>query len=93
MEVARAHVLVEGRVQGVWFRGSTEEVATGLGLAGWVKNLPTGEVEAVFEGPRADVEEAVAFCRRGPPGAHVTRCDVQWEVPQGETKPFRIRHH
>jgi acylphosphatase len=91
MEKARAHVIVGGRVQGVWFRGSTQDVANRLGLAGWVKNLPTGEVEAVFEGPRAAVEEALAFCRKGPPGAIVSRCDVEWETPGGEGRPFRIR--
>ncbi|MBI5443133.1 MAG: acylphosphatase [Deltaproteobacteria bacterium] len=93
MERARAHVIVAGIVQGVWFRGSTRDVAANLGLSGWVKNLPTGEVEAVFEGPKQAVEQALAFCRKGPPGARVTRCDVEWESPRGETPPFEIRHY
>jgi acylphosphatase len=75
----------------VWFRGSTRETALGLGLAGWVRNLEDGGVEGVFEGPRAAVEQAVAWCRRGPPAARVEFCDVIWEPPEGED-PFSIRH-
>ncbi|MBI5367263.1 MAG: acylphosphatase, partial [Planctomycetes bacterium] len=55
-EIARAHVLVAGRVQGVCFRACTREEARRLGVAGWVRNLPDGRVEAVFEGPRDRVE-------------------------------------
>lgn len=90
MTDVRARVRVGGRVQGVAFRASTQETAGGLGLAGWVRNLPSGEVEAVFEGPREAVERAVAWCRRGPSAARVDRCDVVREEPQGETG-FRIR--
>lgn len=87
----RAHVIIGGRVQGVWFRASTLETALDLGLAGWVRNLPTGDVEAVFEGGRQQVEGALGWCRRGPPGARVDSCDVIWEDPRGEG-PFRIRY-
>lgn len=81
---ARARVLVQGRVQGVWFRGCTRDTARRLGLGGWVRNLPDGSVEAVFEGLRSSVEEAVSWCHQGPPSARVTRCDVEWEDPEGE---------
>lgn len=91
MDRVRAHVRVEGRVQGVWFRASTREVAEGLRLAGWVRNLPGGEVEAAFEGPREAVEEAVAWCGEGPPGARVDRCAVSWEPPVGAKPPFEVR--
>ncbi|HSH70978.1 MAG TPA: acylphosphatase [Deferrisomatales bacterium] len=83
-ETVRARVIVAGRVQGVWFRASTQDTAVNLGVSGWVRNLPGGEVEGVFEGPRGAVEQAVAWCRRGPPGARVESCDVTWDVPQGE---------
>jgi acylphosphatase len=88
---ARAHVMVTGRVQGVFFRASTSDVAQGLGLRGWVRNLPQGGVEAVFEGERKKVEEALAWCRTGPPGARVAHCDVIWEEPRGEGS-FTIRY-
>ena len=91
-DTVRAHVVVGGRVQGVWFRASTRDVAKRLGLAGWVRNLPSGEVEAAFEGTRNRVEEAVSWCHGGPPGARVDHCDVIWDEPQGEEGPFRIRY-
>ncbi|MDW7709563.1 MAG: acylphosphatase [Deferrisomatales bacterium] len=90
MSPARARVLVSGRVQGVFFRASTRDVARRLGLRGWVRNLPDGGVEAVFEGERGLVEEAVAWCRTGPPEARVAHCDVIWEEPRGEGS-FTIR--
>lgn len=91
MDAVRARVRVEGRVQGVWFRAGTREAAEQLGLAGWVRNLPDGAVEAAFEGPRPAVEQAVAWCRRGPPDARVDRCDVSWEAPTGACPPFEMR--
>ena len=87
----RARVLVAGRVQGVWFRASTQEVALSLGLKGWVRNVDTGDVEAVFQGPRDSVEAALTWCRKGPPGARVERCDVSWEPPKAEAESFQIR--
>ena len=90
MTPARARVIVSGRVQGVWFRASTRDMAVRLGVSGWVRNLPTGEVEAEFQGPREAVEKAVAWCGQGPPGARVTRCDVVWDEPRGEPGSFRI---
>ena len=79
----RRRVTVQGRVQGVWFRGSTERRARALGLSGWVRNRPDGSVEAVFEGSRGAVDAALAFCREGPPGARVERVDVCEEAPEG----------
>lgn len=66
-------VIVEGRVQGVWFRGWTIEQARMRGLDGWVRNRSDGSVEALFSGPPADVAAMVQACRRGPPSALVTR--------------------
>ena len=51
-EPARAHVIVSGRVQGVWFRGTARQEALARGLSGWVRNRPDGTVEAVFEGTK-----------------------------------------
>lgn len=82
-ETILAHVLVSGRVQGVFFRASAEEVARSGGLAGWVRNLADGRVEAVFEGPRGAVEEAIRWCHEGPPAAQVSDVEVRWEAPEG----------
>ncbi|TLM98329.1 MAG: acylphosphatase [Actinobacteria bacterium] len=79
----RAHVWVEGRVQGVWFRESTRREAERLGLAGWVRNLPDGRVEAVFEGPAEKIGTAVAWCRGGPERAVVTHVEFAAEKPEG----------
>lgn len=88
----RAHVLASGRVQGVFFRSETTNLAHRLGLAGWVRNLPDGRVEAVFEGEKESVEKAIDFCKRGPPGAYVKNLDVKWEEWRGEFRDFRVVH-
>lgn len=88
--IARKHVWVSGRVQGVWFRGSTRDEAERLGLGGWVRNLPDGRVEAVFEGPPEAVDTAVAWCRMGPPHAMVDSVEVVSEPPEG-IRSFSIR--
>ena len=82
-DLQRKRVRIHGRVQGVWFRGSTQQQARALGLAGWVRNCADGSVEAVFEGPANRVAEAIAFCGDGPPAARVARVDVQDEPLEG----------
>jgi acylphosphatase len=64
-------VRIRGRVQGVWYRGWTEEEATRRGLRGWVRNRRDGSVEALFAGPAAVVNDMIEACRRGPPAARV----------------------
>lgn len=81
----RRHVWVRGRVQGVWFRQATTEQANRLGVAGWVRNLPDGRVEAVVEGTKPAVDAMVAWCRRGPELALVDDVTVVEEPPQGLT--------
>lgn len=92
MEIVRATALIKGKVQGVWFRASTKEVADRLGLVGHVKNLPLRRVEAVFQGPRERVEEALAWCRQGPPRAEVRDVEVGWFPPGDEYSSFEIRY-
>ncbi len=82
-DTTRAHVWVSGRVQGVFFRAATAEEAHRLGVAGWVRNLPDGRVEAVFEGEESAVDAAVAWCRRGPERAAVTSVVVEHEPAEG----------
>ena len=88
----RAHILISGRVQGVLFRSEAQDEARRQGLTGWVRNLPDGRVEAVFEGEKDKVDVLIEFCRRGPPGAKVTRVEVTWGAYTGEFQDFRIRY-
>ena len=81
--MVRRRVVVHGRVQGVFFRGATQAEARAAGVAGFVRNLPDGSVEAVFEGPAERVDALVAFCRRGPPAARVERVEVSDEPVEG----------
>jgi acylphosphatase len=88
----RAHVLVSGRVQGVFFRANTRYWALKHGVRGWVRNLPDGRVEAVFEGEEEDVKKVIELCRKGPPGAFVKRLDLHWSDYLGEFNDFEIRY-
>lgn len=72
----RMHIFVSGRVQGVFFRSSTKDMAQELGLTGWVRNLGDGRVEAVFEGEQGGVEKMIQWCRRGPEYARVDNIEV-----------------
>jgi acylphosphatase len=85
MAVTRTRIEVEGRVQGVWFRESTRRMAEDLGIAGWVRNMPDGSVEAAFEGDRPAVARAVEWARRGPERAVVTSLREFAEEPEGLT--------
>ena len=86
----RAHVFVSGRVQGVGYRMSTCQVANDLGLSGWVRNLPDGRVEAVFEGTQGVVKEMMTWCQKGNPPAFVQDVVVEYETPEG-IQGFEIR--
>jgi acylphosphatase len=87
----RAHVYISGRVQGVFFRDSTRHLARQHGVAGWVRNLPDGRVEAVFEGEKDAVQRLVDWCHQGPPGARVDRVDVEWQEYTGAFTDFMVR--
>ena len=88
----RAHVFVEGHVQGVFFRAETREAASRFGVTGWVRNLYDGRVEAVFEGGEEEVECAVAWCHTGPPHAVVTHVEVSREPYTGTFSTFSISY-
>ena len=89
---SQAHLFISGFVQGVFFRARTREMAQSLGLTGWVKNLPDGKVEAVFNGDKTDVEKAIDWCHHGPPEASVAGVEVSWQEPTEEFTSFTIRH-
>ena len=86
----RVRVVVAGRVQGVWFRASTQQEAAAWGVDGWVRNRADGQVEAVFEGTPAAVAAMVAWVRRGPEQAFVTDLQVIEEPARGE-RGFDVR--
>ncbi len=88
-ERVRAHVVVSGVVQGVYFRAGTARMAIELGVDGWVRNLDDGRVEALFEGPAGLVAEAVAWVRHGPPRAVVEDVEIDFSEP-GSSRGFRI---
>lgn len=88
--MVRSRVLVAGRVQGVSFRDSCRREAATRGVAGWVRNLPDGRVEAVFEGPEAAVRSLVDWCRHGPRTAGVSNVTVLAEPTEG-LRDFQIR--
>ncbi len=91
MAVIRVRVVVEGRVQGVFYRDSCRREAQRLGVSGWVRNRPDGSVEVVAEGPRERVEDLLTWCRQGPPRASVTKLSVTDEVPAAE-RSFRVEY-
>jgi acylphosphatase len=86
----RAHVYVSGQVQGVFFRESARERAERLGLAGWVKNLPDGRVEALFEGEPEKVREMIRWCEEGPLHATVEEVDAEFEAPEEDLRGFEV---
>ncbi|MCU0580176.1 MAG: acylphosphatase [Desulfobacterota bacterium] len=92
MEKVSAHVVVHGRVQGVYFRAFTRDQARLLSLTGWVMNRRDGSVEAFFEGEKARVVDMVAWCRQGPPTARVEQVEVQFGEFRGQGESFEVRY-
>jgi acylphosphatase len=91
MNAIRMRLVVEGRVQGVWFRDSTRRQARSLGVFGWVRNRPEGTVEVLAEGPEDSVRGLAAWCRQGPPAAKVSQVHETEEAWTGEFSSFDIR--
>jgi len=90
MDTVKAHVYVQGRVQGVFYRDWTLRQARALGLTGWVKNLSDGKVEAIFEGSKSAVEQVIEKCKEGPKLAKVEHTDIIWESPTSEFSSFEV---
>lgn len=88
----RRHVIISGRVQGVWFRGSMQDKAESLGITGWVRNTRDGRVEALLEGEEGDVNEMLAWCHHGPTMAAVTNVDIDEEEYRNEFESFDITY-
>ena len=92
MEKVRARVIIEGTVQGVFFRHHTAQTARRLGVRGWIKNRREGSVEAVFEGDKDTVDQIVQWCHRGPSEARVTEVHLFWEDFLGEFEDFSVTY-
>jgi acylphosphatase len=88
---ARIRIIVTGRVQGVFFRGTTAAQARALGICGWARNLIDGSVEIVGEGKRRNLEMLLSWVRQGPRHARVDMVEAQWEASQGEFAQFEVR--
>lgn len=90
MKNVRVHLIVEGRVQGVWFRESTRIKAAELEINGWVKNRSDGSVEIIAEGPEADIRKFIEWCHEGPSYADVTKIAESSEDFRNEFDSFNI---
>ncbi len=88
----RAHAIISGRVQGVFFRMETMRAAQRIGVFGWVRNLRDGSVEAVFEGDKTRVDAILKWCKEGPPHAQVTDVKLDWQEYAGEFDSFEITY-
>ena len=88
----RIHVLISGKVQGVFFRAEAQRAAMDLNLTGWVRNLPDGRVETVFEGEDTNVDKMLAWCHHGPPAARVQEVIADEEKYISEFRNFSIKY-
>jgi acylphosphatase len=90
MAQKRIHLVVRGRVQGVFYRASAQREARQLGLTGWVKNRQDGSVEIVAEGEEDQVKDFLSWAQQGPTTARVDHVDTKWRSYTGEFSDFRI---
>lgn len=86
------HAIVHGRVQGVNFRGYTNQKAAALGVTGWVRNLTDGTVETVAEGPERALNAYLEWLKTGPPASDVERVDATWRRASGQFQDFKVRY-
>jgi acylphosphatase len=91
MGETRAHLFIQGKVQGVSFRYFTVQEAKSRNLTGWVRNLWDGRVEVIINGNEEAVKSMVEWCEHGPPSASVENVDISWEEPAAEFTNFRVR--
>ena len=86
----RAHLFIQGKVQGVYFRQNTMIVAARYGATGWVRNLKDGRVEVILEGDEMDVGKVTEWCRVGPAKAIVNDIVIRYESYTGEFQEFKV---
>lgn len=90
MAKVRAHLIIEGIVQGVFFRANTREMAERYSVNGWVMNRSDGTVEALFEGKEEAVKKLIEWCHHGPPNAVIKNVNIEWQAYKGEFKDFTV---
>jgi acylphosphatase len=89
-QLRRVHLKISGRVQGVFYRATTQDEAQSRGLTGWVRNMPEGHVEAEVQGSPDAVDELIDECRAGPPMAKVTDIEVSDIEPEPDERRFQV---
>lgn len=87
----QARLLISGVVQGVGYRYSCRREGIGLGVTGWVRNLPDGRVEALIQGSQTQVDALIKWCYRGPEEARVSNIEVTFESISEQFRDFGIR--
>ena len=87
----QANLIISGNVQGVFYRASCQDVAVKYGLNGWVRNLPSGEVEVLVQGEKEKIEKLIEWCKKGPPNARVEEVKVKWEEVTGVFNGFGVK--
>jgi len=92
MNLTAKHILVKGKVQGVFFRKNTRQVAETLNIAGWVKNTDEGDVEILAQSNEDTIQQFIAWCRQGPPKAEVRDVQVKDVKPDNNIKHFTIEY-
>lgn len=88
--MVQAHIFVSGFVQGVGYRRFVKHQAKKLGITGWVRNIPSNQVEAVLQGEKKTVEKLIEICRRGPFLAEIKELVVEWEEEKEQFSEFSI---
>ena len=88
----RAHLIIHGLVQGVFFRSNTKREAMNLNLKGYVKNLPDGTAEVIAEGSEANIKHLIEFCKKSPEASQVSKVDVKFMEPKNEFQSFEVKY-
>ena len=87
----QVHLIISGKVQGVFYRASCQEVAQVLGLTGWVKNLQDGNVEVLAQGEKEKIEKLIEWCKKGPSGAKVSGVEIKWGNVLNNSLSFEVK--
>ena len=90
-EYIKVHLIISGKVQGVYFRKHTQDVSLQNYVYGWVKNLPNGNVECVLEGLKSNVDKVIIWCHQGPPNSRVENVEIKCEAFTGNFTDFKIK--